>query len=209
MKLYDYFRSSAAYRVRIALNLKGIAYEHVGVHLARGEHHAPDYRSIHPQGRVPALVLDDDTILVQSPAILEYLDEKWPEPPLLPGSAEERARIRATAAIIGCDIHPINNLSVLNYLRDPLGHETEQVNAWYAHWIEEGFAAVEALIGGATFCFGEKPSLADVYLMPQIYNAERFKVPLTPYPGICRAREACDGMDAFARAHPSRQPDAE
>jgi maleylacetoacetate isomerase len=209
MKLYDYFRSSAAYRVRIALNLKSIAYESVAIHLANGAHLTNEYRAINPQARVPALALESGEVLTQSVAILEYLDEKWPDPPLLPGPAENRAAIRAIAAIIGCEIHPLNNLSVLKYLRDPLGHDAQKVDAWYAHWIGEGFAAIEKLIGGAPFCCGREPTLADIYLMPQIYNAERFKVPLDAYPAIRRAHQACAALAPFAAAHPARQADAQ
>ena len=152
MKLYDYFRSSAAYRVRIALNLKGLAYERHEVHLVRdgGEHLKADYRAINPQARVPALELDDGTILTQSPAILEWIEETHPEPPLLPADPILRARVRAVAAIVACDIHPVNNLAVLKYLRGQLGHDQETVNAWYRHWIEEGFRAIETLVEGKT-----------------------------------------------------------
>jgi len=211
MKLYDYFRSSAAYRTRIALNLKGLAYEQVPVHLARdgGEHKRSEYRAINPQARVPALELDGGTVLIQSPAILEYLEETHPEPALLPGDPARRAKIRAVAAIIGCDIHPLNNVSVLNYLRGPLGQPEDAVNAWYASWIAQGFEAIEALAEGGPFILGDTPSMADVYLVPQIYNARRFKVPLDAYPAIRRADTAAAGLEAFANAAPDRQPDAE
>jgi len=211
MKLYDYFRSSAAYRTRIALNLKGLAYEQVPVHLARdgGEHKRSEYRAINPQARVPALELDGGTVLIQSPAILEYLEETHPEPALLPGDPARRAKIRAVAAIIGCDIHPLNNVSVLNYLRGPLGQPEDAVNAWYASWIAQGFEAIEALAEGGPFILGDTPSMADVYLVPQIYNARRFKVPLDAYRAIRRADTAAAGLEAFANAAPDRQPDAE
>jgi maleylacetoacetate isomerase len=204
MKLYDYFRSSAAYRVRIALNLKGLAYERHEVHLVRdgGEHLKADYRAINPQARVPALVLDDGTILTQSPAILEWIEETHPEPPLLPADPIQRARVRAVAAIVACDIHPVNNLGVLKYLRGQLGHDQETVNAWYRHWIEEGFRAIETLVEGKPFCFGDRPSLADVALVPQVYNARRFNVPLDPFPKIARIDAACAAVKAFIDAGP-------
>jgi maleylacetoacetate isomerase len=204
MKLYDYFRSSAAYRVRIALNLKGLAYERHEVHLVRdgGEHLKADYRAINPQARVPALELDSGTILTQSPAILEWIEETHPEPPLLPADPILRARVRAVAAIVACDIHPVNNLGVLKYLRGPLGHDQETVNAWYRHWIEEGFRAIETLVEGEPFCFGDRPSLADVALVPQVYNARRFDVPLDPFPRIARINAACATIKAFVDARP-------
>ena len=204
MKLYDYFRSSAAYRVRIALNLKGLAYERHEVHLVRdgGEHLTPAYRAINPQARVPALELDDGTILIQSPAILEWIEETHSEPPLLPADPILRARVRAVAAIVACDIHPVNNLGVLNYLRGQLGHDQETVNAWYRHWVEEGFHAIESLVEGKPFCFGDRPSLADVALVPQVYNARRFNVPLDPFPKIARIDAACAAIKAFADAGP-------
>jgi maleylacetoacetate isomerase/maleylpyruvate isomerase len=196
MKLYDYFRSSAAYRVRIALNLKGLAYERHEVHLVRdgGEHLKADYRVINPQARVPALELDSGTILTQSPAILEWIEETHPEPPLLPADPILRARVRAVAAIVACDIHPVNNLGVLKYLRGQLGHDQETVNGWYRHWIEEGFRAIESLVEGEPFCFGDRPSLADVALVPQVYNARRFNVPLDPFPKIARIDAACAAL---------------
>jgi maleylpyruvate isomerase len=204
MKLYDYFRSSAAYRVRIALNLKGLDYERREVHLVRdgGEHLQPAYRAINPQARVPALELDDGTILTQSPAILEWIEETYPQAPLLPLDHTMRSRVRAIAAIVACDIHPVNNLSVLTYLRTQLGHDQETVNGWYRHWILEGFSAIEALIEAAPFCFGGQPSLADVALIPQIYNARRFDVPLDGFPKILAVEARCAAIRAFADARP-------
>lgn len=204
MLLYDYPRSSAAYRTRIALNLKGLAYERTTIDLLRdgGEQFRPEYRAVNLQARVPSLRLDDGTILVQSPAILEWLEETHPEPPLLPRDPAARARVRAVAAIIGCDIHPLNNLSVLSYLRGPLGQEKDAVRAWYHHWILEGFPAVEALIGASPFCFGATPTLADVYLVPQVANARRYHVPLDAFPKIVAAEAAAAALPAFAAARP-------
>ncbi len=207
MKLYTYFRSSAAYRVRIALALKGIAWENAFVHLVKGEHLSPDYRSVNVQGRVPSLD-DDGEIILQSPAILEYLEETHPEPPLLPGNASSRARIRAVCAIIGCDIHPLNNLSTLKYLKNELGVGEDARNAWYAHWIHEGFAAIEQMIEASPYCFGPTPTMADAYLIPQIYNAARFSVSLEAFPKIRAVAETCAAHPAFQAAAPENQPDA-
>lgn len=204
MLLYDYPRSSAAYRTRIALNLKGLAYERVTVDLPGGGQFRPEYRAVNAQARVPSLRLADGTVLVQSPAILEWLEETHPEPPLLPRDPALRARIRAVAAIIGCDIHPLNNLSVLNYLRDRLGQEKDGVRAWYHHWILEGFPAIEALIEAAPFCFGGTPTLADVYLVPQVANARRYHVPLDAFPKIVAAEAAAAALPAFAAAQPEQ-----
>src|SRR5271166_821740 len=204
MLLYDYFRSTAAYRVRIALNLKGIAYERTEVHLVRdgGEHLKPAYRAINPQGRVPSLALDDGSILVQSPAILEWIEERYPAPCLLPGDATERARIRAVVALVACDIHPINNLSTLNYLRAHFGATPEAITAWYCHWIEEGFACIERMIEGGRFCFSDRPTLADAVLVPQVFNARRFDVPLGAFPKVVAVETACLQLEAFAAASP-------
>jgi maleylacetoacetate isomerase len=207
MKLYTYFRSSAAYRVRIALNLKGVAYEAVPVNLLKGEHRDEAYRVVNPHGRLPALGLGD-TVLVQSPAILEYLDEIYPEPALLPGDPVQRARIRAVASLVGCDIHPLNNLGVLSYLKRQLGHDQATVDEWYAHWIRQGFDAIETMIEPGPFAFGSQPTLADVYLVPQIFNARRFNVPLDAYPKIVSVEAACAAQPAFQEAAPARQPDA-
>ncbi|MCW2309462.1 maleylacetoacetate isomerase [Rhodobium gokarnense] len=211
MKLYSYYRSSAAYRVRIALALKGLSYDYRPVHLVAGggEHLTPEYAAINPQKRVPTLELDDGTCLIQSLAILEYLDERYPEPPLLPTDAETRAKCRAIAAIIGCDIHPLNNSSTLAYLKGPFGQDQDAVTTWYAHWVHQGFSAIEQLLGEAPFCFGEAPGMADLYLVPQVFNARRFKVPLDAFPKIVAIDKRCADIEAFKAAHPDVQPDAE
>lgn len=204
MQLYDYYRSSAAYRVRIALNLKRVAYTSREVHLLRdgGEHLKPEYRAINPQARVPSLMLDAGTVLIQSPAILEWLEETYPDPPLLPADPIARARVRAVAAIVACDIHPVNNLSVRNYLTGTLHVDQAAADAWYGHWILEGFRAIEALIEARPFCFGDRPTLADVALVPQVANARRSSVPLDEFPKIVGVDAACAEIDAFARARP-------
>jgi maleylacetoacetate isomerase len=204
MQLCDYYRSSAAYRVRIALNLKEVDHSSREIHLLRdgGEQFKPQYRAINPQGRVPALVLDDGTVLIQSPAILEWLDETYPEPPLLPADPIARARVRAVAAIVACDIHPLNNLSVRTYLGGPLHQEQPAVDAWYHHWVLQGFSAIEALIEANPYCFGARPTLADVVLVPQVGNARRLNVPLEAFPKILAVDTACAGIEAFARARP-------
>ena len=212
MKLYGYFRSSAAFRVRIALNLKKLDYEHAPIHLRRNDQTAADYLAVNPQGLVPALV-DGGRTLTQSLAIIEYLDETYPDPPLLPRSAADRARVRALAEIVACDIHPINNLRVLRYLTRSLGHDETAIAVWYNHWIDAGFQAFEKLLaedprtGG--FCHGDAPSLADVALVPQVVNAERYRLDLTPYPTIIRIFKNCIRLEPFAAAHPDRQPDRE
>ena len=213
MKLYGYFRSSAAFRVRIALNLKKLNYESAFIHLRRGDQRQPRFLDINPQGLVPALEVDD-TLLTQSLPIIEYLDETYPEPPLLPSDAKGRARVRALAAMVACDIHPINNLRVLRYLLRPLGQDEAAVETWYNHWIAEGFGALERLLAesGRTgrFCHGDTPGLADIVLVPQVFNANRYQsLDLTPYPTIVRIYQTCLGIDAFAAAHPDRQPDRE
>ncbi|MDT3669765.1 MAG: maleylacetoacetate isomerase [Aromatoleum sp.] len=214
MKLYTYYRSSAAYRVRIALNLKRLAYDAVPVHLVRGggEQRQADYLALNPAGLVPTLV-DGSTKLSQSLAIIEYLDETHPEPALLPGTAADRARIRAIAQAIACDIHPINNLRVLQYLTREFGVSDEQKNAWYRHWIEVGLGAVEAMLAGdprtGMFCHGATPTLADCCLVPQVFNARRFGCDLNAMPIILGITERCAGLDAFRRATPEQQPDAE
>jgi len=211
LKLYSYFRSSAAYRCRIALNLKGLAYETAFVHLVKegGQHNAPAYRALNPQALVPALE-HDGRVITQSLAIIEYLDELHPDPPLLPGDAEQRAKVRAFALAIACDMHPINNLRVLNYLKGPLQQNQAATDAWYRHWVEIGLAACEGLLPRANtrFCFGDQPTLADICLVPQIYNARRFKGDLSAMPRLVAIYEAARALPAFAKAAPEAQPDA-
>jgi maleylacetoacetate isomerase len=214
MRLYDYFRSSAAYRLRIALNVKGIVPdERTYVHLRIGSQRAQDYLALNPQGLVPALELDDGSVLVQSLAIIEYLDETRPEPPLLPADPVARARVRAIALSIACEIHPLNNLRVLNYLIGTMDVSREQKDGWYRYWIDVGFEALEKTLArdGATgrFCHGDAPTLADVCLVPQMANARRFEIDLSPYPTLIRIESACNALPAFAQAAPARQPDAE
>lgn len=208
MKLYGYWRSTSSYRLRIALALKGIAAEQAFVHLVRGEQKTEAYRALNPQGRVPTLVLDDGTVLTQSPAIIEYLEEIFPNPPLLPTDPVARAKVRAVAAIIGCDVHPLHNVGPLNYLRGPLGRSEEEVSGWIATWIGQGFAAIETMIGGDGYCFGPTPGLADAYLLPQLYAARRFGVPLEAYPRILRVEKLAEEHPAFQAAHPAKQGDA-
>ncbi len=207
MKLYTYFRSSAAYRVRIALNLKRVSYEAVAVNLLKGEQREAGYKALNPQMRVPSLDIGETT-LVQSPAILEYLDEAYPEPPLLPMGAVNRAKVRAIASLIACDIHPLNNSGTLAYLKNRLGHDQAAADEWYAHWVREGFDAVEAMLGPGPYAFGAKITLADVYLVPQVFNARRFNVPLDAYPKIAAVDAACAELKAFQDAAPANQPDA-
>ena len=214
MKLYDYFRSSAAYRVRIALNLKGVVPdERTFVHLRMGNQRAQDYLALNPQGLVPALALDDGEVLTQSLAIIEYLDEAHPEPPLLPVAPPARARVRGIALAIACEIHPLNNLRVLNYLIGTLGVAREQKDGWYKYWVDVGFEALEKKLSQeretGVFCHGNAPTLADVCLVPQIANARRFNIDLSPYPTLTRIEAACLALPAFAGAAPERQPDAE
>jgi maleylacetoacetate isomerase len=209
MVLYDYFRSSAAFRVRIALALKGVAVERRFVHLARGEQRLPAFLAKNPQGLAPALELDDGVVLTQSLAIIDYLERIAPQPPLLPSDAVEAARVRAMALAIACDIHPLGNLRVVDYLRSELKQSADAALVWRRHWVTEGFHALEAMIEPTPFCFGPAPSLADVCLAPQVYYAERFGVDLTPFPKIASAAAACAGHPAFRAAHPSVQPDAD
>lgn len=212
MRLYDYFRSSAAYRVRIALNLKGIAVEQIGVHLLKdgGRQHSPDYRAKNPQGLVPALELADGTILTQSLAIIDYLESVFPEPRLLPADPVLAARTRAVALAIACDIHPLNNLRVLDYLKGPLKHTQQEADAWYRHWIlDGGLEAVERMVEGERFCFGDRPSLADICLIPQVFNARRYKIDIAHLTKVVSIDAHCKELPAFLAAHPLRQPDAE
>lgn len=211
MQLFDYFRSSAAYRVRIALNLKGLDCEQVGVNLLKAEHKAPEHLARNPQGLVPALALDSGEVLTQSLAIIEYLEEVYPQVALLPQSPLERARVRALAQIIACDIHPIDNLRVLKYLTAELGVSEAQKTTWYQHWIQEGFAALETRLSEpetGLFCHGDSPSLADICLVPQVFNAQRFQVDLTPYPRLMTIYQRCESLAAFQAARPEHQPDA-
>lgn len=210
MKLYTYFRSSAAFRVRIALNLKGLRYEPIFVHLAKGEHRKPDYAKINAQGLLPTLELEDGTRLNQSLAIIEYLEEKHPRPPLLPSHAVGKARVRGLSELVACEIHPLNNLRVLQHLKRALGQGEEQVNAWYRHWIADGLAKLEAeLDPKAKFAYGDAPTMADCCLVPQIFNAKRYNCELTSYPTTMRVFEQCMRLEAFDRAQPAKQPDAE
>lgn len=204
--LYDYWRSSAAYRVRIALNLKGIDYESRQVDLRQDEQKSDDYRSLNPQGLVPTLEIDGQR-LTQSVAIINYLDLRHPNPPLIPVLAAERAHVVAMAMAIACDIHPLNNLRVLRYLKGQLGHSEQDIDRWYVHWISEGLPALEAMAApqAGKFLFGDGPTGADVLLVPQLYNARRYNVPLEAYPTLLRAEENANKLEAFAAAHPDRQ----
>jgi maleylacetoacetate isomerase len=211
LQLYTYFRSSAAYRVRIALNLKGLSADMVPIHLqkAGGLNKKPEYRAVNPQMRVPALRLDSGDALTQSLAIIEYLDEVHPEPPLLPRDGVERARVRALAQLIACDIHPLNNVSPLRYLKNELGQDQAKIDRWYHHWILEGFDAMEVMVRPAPYAFGSAVTLADICLVPQVYNARRLKVPLDRFPKVVAIDAACAKLAAFERAQPENQPDAE
>jgi maleylacetoacetate isomerase len=213
MKLIGYFRSSAAFRVRIGLNLKGIVVEHAARHLRKGEQATPDYVALNPQKLVPTLVLDSGEVLTQSLAILEYLEETHPEPPLLPRDPVDRARVRALALITAADVHPIQNLRVMAYLRDKFGQTEESAFAWSRHWIETGFDAYEASVAKdrrtGAFSHGDRPSLADLCLVPQVFNAQRFKVDMAKYPTIQRIHATCMKHPAFDAAQPAKQPDAE
>jgi len=211
LKLHGYYRSSASFRVRIALHLKGLAFETVSHHLRRGEQRAPAFLALNPQGFVPALETDGG-VLVQSLAIMEWLDETHPAPPFLPSDPAGRARVRALSQVIACDIHPIDNLRVLRYLRQEMGQDEAAVQAWYNHWIAEGFAAFEGMLqqgGTGRFCHGDTPGLADICLVPQIFNSRNYKLDLSPYPTISRIFDACMALPAFVAATPERQPDAE
>ncbi|MBM3488412.1 MAG: maleylacetoacetate isomerase [Alphaproteobacteria bacterium] len=211
MKLYGYFRSSAAFRVRIGLALKGIEAERVPVDLVGNQHFAAAFTAVNPQARVPALEVEG-RVLVQSLAILEWLDETHPNPPFLPADPFARARVRGLADVIACDIHPLNNLAVLRYLADPLGHDEDAERVWYQHWIALGFRALEAMLAGSRdtgrFCHGDAPGLADICLVPQVFKARRYKCDLAPYPTLMRVFEACMAVPAFDRAQPDKQPEA-
>ena len=204
--LYDYWRSSAAYRIRIALNLKGIDYESRQIDLREDQQKSAEYRALNPQGLVPMLEIDGQR-LTQSVAIINYLDLKYPNQPLLPASAAERAHVVAMAMSVACDIHPLNNLRVLKYLKNELGHEQDEIDRWYVHWISEGLPALEAMATSRAgkFLFGDAPTGADILLVPQLYNARRFNVPLDAYPTLLRADENANKIEAFAAAHPDRQ----
>ncbi|SIO63761.1 maleylacetoacetate isomerase [Paraburkholderia phenazinium] len=214
MKLYSYFRSSASYRVRIALNLKNLPYDYAPIHMLRdgGEQLKPEYRKLNPDGVVPTLV-DGDNVLQQSLAIIEYLEETHPEPPLLPKAPADRAYVRSVALQIACEIHPLDNLRVLKYLKHTVGTDDETKDAWYRHWVEAGFTTLEQHLAGDSrtgkLCFGDTPTLADACLVPQVFNAQRFKIDVTRFPTIQRIHDHASQLDAFARAAPGVQPDAE
>jgi maleylacetoacetate isomerase len=212
MKLYTFFRSSAAFRVRIALNLKGLQYESVPKAFARNEHRAPEYLALNPQGLLPALAVDG-VVLSQSLAIIEYLNDRHPAPPLLPDDPIDRARVRSMALAIACEIHPLNNLRVLNYLRDSLQQDDAGVGTWYRHWVSEGFRGLELqareFSAEGRYCFGNAVSLADVLLVPQMFNARRFKTDLTPFPTLVGISTHLEALPAFAAARPEVQPDAQ
>jgi maleylpyruvate isomerase len=213
VQLYSFFRSSAAYRARIALNLKGLSYEIIPVHLQKegGQNLKPAYRAVNPQGKVPALALPGG-VLIQSLAIMEYINEIHPSPPLLPADPIERAKVRAFAQVIACDIHPLNNVAPLRYLKNKLAQEQTAIDAWYHHWIIEGFDALEAMIDptrSGPYAFGANVTLADICLVPQVANARRLKVPLEDFPKIVAIDAACNELDAFIKARPENQPDAE
>jgi len=211
MLLYEYFRSSAAYRVRIALNLKGLAYDHRSIHLRKGEQRAADYLGVNPQGLVPTLVIGN-VRLTQSLAIIEYIEERHPLPPLLPEGPEDKAWVRAIALTIACDIHPIDNTRVIQYLEQRLQVDEAKRNDWYGHWIRLGFDAIEAQLGArpaGRFCFGDTPTLADVCLVPQVANAGRVKLDMSAWPRIRAINEACLALPAFDRARPENHPDRE
>ncbi|HEY6366632.1 MAG TPA: maleylacetoacetate isomerase [Candidatus Binatia bacterium] len=214
MKLYTFFRSSASYRVRIALNLKGLTYEQIPIHLRRagGEQFAGSYKAINPQGLVPTLD-DGGQILTQSLAIIEYLEERYPKPPLLPTDSADRARVRSMALIIACEIHPIQNLRILVHLKNNLRQSEDDLNRWARHWIDLGLSALEQMttstLKRGKFCFGDTPTLADICLVPQLANARRFGCDLSAYPTLLQVETACNALPAFANAAPEKQPDAE
>lgn len=213
IKLFGYWRSTAAYRVRIALNIKQVSYKGISVHLVKdgGQQHKPEYRELNPQGLVP-LMVDGDFKLNQSTAIIEYLEEKYPRPQLLPNGFDDRAKVRAVCQTIGCDIHPLNNLRVLQYLKSELKVSDEQKDTWYHHWIKKGFTALETTIKDyakqGPFCFGKHLTMADIFLVSQVYNANRFDVDLSAFPRICSVNDHCLTLSAFRDASPENQPDA-
>ncbi|UVC12787.1 maleylacetoacetate isomerase [Mesorhizobium onobrychidis] len=211
--LHNYYRSSTSHRVRIALEMKGMTYQYVPHHLRHGEHLEPAYLSVNPQGLVPALILGDGTLLTQSLAIIEFLDETRPEPPLLPQDARGRARVRMLAQMIACDIHPVNNLRVLTSLRTLFGAGDEDVANWFRHWVNEGFQPLEKILASSaetgTFCHGDTPGLADICLVAQVTSNARFGVDMTPYPTIKRIHAACMALPAFQKAAPENQIDVE
>jgi maleylpyruvate isomerase len=211
MRLYNFFRSGSSHRLRIALRLKGLETEYLPVDLCTEQHLGAEFKALNPQGLVPVLV-HDAKVLIQSPAIIEWLEECYPTPALLPASPDDRAHVRAMAAIVGCDIHPINNRRILEYLRRQLGCDDAAVNAWCATWMAAGFDALEALLAADTmrgnFCFGHAPTIADIYLVPQVESARRFGIDLAPWPHISAVDRACASLDAFRLAAPAAQPDA-
>jgi len=208
VKLYSYFRSSAAYRVRIAFNLKGLSYETAPVHLVKDGNKRPEFRAINPQMRVPVLLTPQGEALIQSLAIIEYLDETHPEPPLLPKEPVARAKVRALAQLVACDIHPLNNIGPLRYLKNQMGQEQSAIDAWYHHWVLAGFEALENLVQPDPYAWGKEVTLADLCLVPQVANARRLKVPLEKFPKIVGVDAACLKLPAFDRARPENQPDA-
>ncbi|MBI3436225.1 MAG: maleylacetoacetate isomerase [Proteobacteria bacterium] len=211
MKLYTFFRSSAAYRVRIALNVKGLSYEKASIHLSRGggQQHADSFRAVNAQMRVPVLALPGGEILTQSLAIIEYLEETQPQPPLLPRDAIARARVRAAAQLIACDIHPLNNTSPLRYIKNALGADQAAIDAWYRHWVIAGFEALETMLRPGPYAFGPEVTLADICIVPQVANARRFGVPIDRFSNIVAIDAACAKLSSFVDARPDNQPDAE
>jgi maleylpyruvate isomerase len=211
LKIYNYFRSGTSHRLRIVLNLKGLTWDYVAVDLRAEAHFDAAFRALNPQGFVPTLV-EGDLVLTQSPAIIEWLEERYPTPALLPTSVDDRARVRALAAVVGCDIHPLNNRRVLEYLRHTLGADEAAVLAWCGTWIKAGFEALDTMLAAdaqrGSFCFGGQPGLADAYLVAQVESARRFKVDLSPYPHVLAVDNACASLPAFAQAAPKNQPDA-
>jgi len=214
IKLYSYFRSSASYRVRIVLAMKSLPYEYIGIHLLKGggEQFSPEYRKLNPSALTPTLVASDGAVITQSLAIIDYLEETHPNPSVLPIAAADRAYVRSIALQIACEIHPLNNLRVLSYLKDVVNAAEDTKSAWYAHWVKLGFDAIEATLASdprtGTFCFGEHPTLADICLVPQVFNAKRMGIALDAYPTIARINDAACALEAFSKAEPSRQPDA-